>query len=274
MNNHFNKESSSEEKQDGQSDAAIMKSTKKAALLAAFPNTIPVLTGYIVLGAAYGILMNSKGFSLFWILIASVFIYAGSMQFVTIALLALGFDPVGAILMTLAVNARHLFYSVSMLKQYHGLGTIKPYLIFSLTDETFSIVCSAKVPGNVERKWFYFFISLLDHSYWIAGSLLGGFLGSMLKINTTGIDFVLTALFVVILINQWQSTTNHLPAIIGIVSAIVCRLIFEASNFIIPSMIMILFFVTILKAPLERVKIVSQKSCEPSKHLPTRGEKL
>jgi 4-azaleucine resistance transporter AzlC len=230
--------------------------TKTAALKAAFPHTIPVFTGYLVLGAAYGILMNSKGFSLIWIVAASIFVYAGSMQFVAVALLAAGFDPVGAFLMTIAVNARHLFYGISMLKQYRGIGRLKPYLIFSLTDESFSILCSATAPEGVEKKWFYFFISFLDHLYWIAGSLIGGILGSMLHINTKGIDFVLTALFVVILINQWEATKNHLPAIIGIVSAILCRIIFGASDFIIPSMICIIFFVTILKKPMERSKLL------------------
>ncbi|MBP1755777.1 MAG: azlC [Firmicutes bacterium] len=227
---------------------------KTAALKAAFPHTIPVMTGYLVLGAAYGILMNSKGFSLLWIMIASVFVYAGSMQFVSVALLAAGFDPLGAFLMTIAVNARHLFYGISMLKQYRGTGRMKPYLIFSLTDESFSILCSAKAPEGVPEKWFYLFISLLNHIYWITGSILGGVLGSLISINTKGIDFVLTALFVVILVNQWQSTTNHLPVIIGIVSAILCRLIFSASDFIIPSMICILLSVTILRKPMERGK--------------------
>lgn len=225
---------------------------KKAALLAALPLTLPVFTGYMVLGAAFGILMDSKGFSLFWILISSVLIYAGSMQFVTIVLLAAGFDPLGAFLMTLAVNARHIFYGISMLKQYRGIGRLKPYLIFSLTDETFSIVCSAKVPENVDKKWFYFLISFLDHLYWVIGSFIGGILGSMLNFNTKGIDFVLTALFVVILINQWRSASNHLPALIGIISAILCRLLFGPSNFIIPAMIMILVSVTVLKKPMER----------------------
>ena len=227
---------------------------KKAAFLAALPHTLPVFTGYIVLGAAYGILMDSKGFSLLWIILSSVFIYAGSMQFVAVALLAAGFDPLGAILITLAVNARHLFYGISMLDQYRGVGKMKPYLIYTLTDETFSIVCSALPPEGVERKWFYFFISLLDHIYWIVGSILGGILGSMMNFNTKGIDFVLTALFVVILINQWKSTANHLPAIIGIASAILCRILFGPSDFIIPAMISILFFVTALKAPMERGK--------------------
>ncbi|MDD3172794.1 MAG: AzlC family ABC transporter permease [Herbinix sp.] len=229
---------------------------KKVALLAALPLTIPVLTGYIVLGTAYGILMDSKGFSLLWTLFSSIFIYAGSMQFVTVTLLAAGFDPIGAFLMTLAVNARHIFYGISMLKQYRGIGNVKPYLILTLTDETFSIVCSAEVPKGVDRKWFYFFISFLDHLYWITGSLIGGILGSMVEFNTKGIDFVLTSLFVVILINQWRSTTNHLPAVIGIASAILCRLLFGPSNFIIPAMLSILFFVTVLKTPMERGKLL------------------
>lgn len=225
---------------------------KTAALKAAFPFTIPVLTGYLVLGAAYGILMNSKGFSLLWIILASVFVYAGSMQFVSVALLATGFNPLGAFLMTIAVNARHLFYGISMLHQYHGTGRWKPYLIFSLTDESFSILCSAKVPKEVDKNLFYLYISLLNHIYWIAGSIVGGILGSVIHINTKGIDFVLTALFVVILIDQWKSTTNHLPVLLGIASAVLCRLIFGASDFIIPSMISILLFVTILRKPMER----------------------
>lgn len=230
--------------------------TKSAALKAAFPLTIPVLTGYLVLGAAYGILMNSKGFSILWIAVASIFIYAGSMQFLTVVLLAAGFDPFGAFLMTIAVNARHLFYGISMLKQYRGIGKLKPYLIFSLTDETFSILCSTTPPDHVDKKWFYFFISFLDQLYWVTGSLLGGILGSLLHINTKGIDFALTAFFVVIMIDQWNATKNHLPAIIGIVSAILCRILFGASDFIIPSMICIILLVTLLKKPMERSKLL------------------
>ncbi len=222
----------------------------RAAFKAAVPHTIPVFTGYLVLGAAYGILMDSKGFSLLWILIASIFIYAGSMQFVMVAMLASNFDPLGAFLMTIMVNARHIFYGISMLKKYQGTGRMKPYLILALTDETFSILCSMDPPEGVNRNWFLFFIALLDHIYWVLGSLLGGILGSLVTFNTKGLDFVLTALFVVILINQWKSTTNHLPVIVGILSAIICRVFFGASNFIIPAMVMILFLVTILKKPM------------------------
>lgn len=225
---------------------------KKAALLAAIPHTIPVFTGYLCLGAAYGILMNTYGFSLLWTLLASLFIYAGSMQFVTVSLLAAGFDPIGSFAITIMVNARHIFYGISMLKKYQGTGRLKPYLIFALTDETFSIVCSEEPPEEIDRRWFYFFISLFDHCYWIAGSLLGGILGSMLTFNTKGLDFALTALFVVILINQWKSTTNHLPVMFGILSAIVSRIIFGSDNFIIPAMILILALVTTRKKPMLR----------------------
>jgi 4-azaleucine resistance transporter AzlC len=225
--------------------------SKKAALRAALPHTIPVFTGYIVLGTAFGILMDSKGLSLLWILLASTFIYAGSMQFLAVAMIAAGLDPIYAFLMTLIVNARHLFYGLSMLEKYRGLGKLKPYLIFSLTDETFSLLCTVEVPKGVNRKWFFFFISVLDHLYWILGSLLGGILGSMIPINTKGMDFVLTALFVVLFLNQWQSTKNHLPAILGVAAAFLCRLVFGASDFILPTMLLLLIALLALKRPLE-----------------------
>lgn len=225
--------------------------SKKAALQAALPHTIPVFTGFIVLGATYGILMDSNGFSLLWILFTSTFIYAGSMQFVAVSLLAEGFHPLYGLFVTLMVNARHLFYGLSMLERYRGIGRIKPYLIFSLTDETFSLVYSAKPPEGVDRKWFLFFLSVLNQVYWILGSFLGGVLGRIFDFNTTGIEFVLTALFVVIFLDQWKSTGNHLPAIIGVTVAILCRVIFGASNFIVPSMVFILIALTILKKPLE-----------------------
>lgn len=228
--------------------------SKKAALRAAIPHTIPVFTGFIVLGAAYGILMDSEGYSILWTLFTSTFIYAGSMQFVAVALLSDGFNPLNGFLITLMFNARHLFYGISMLEKYRGIGRLKPYLIFTLTDETFSLVCTAEPPAGVDRKWFMFFLSALNQVYWVLGSLLGGILSGIFDFNTKGIEFVLTALFVVIFINQWQSTKNHLPAIIGVTGSILCRLIFGASVFIIPSMIFILLSLTLLKRPMERRK--------------------
>ncbi len=224
----------------------------KAAIKAALPHTLPILSGYIVLGSAYGMLMNSKGIPLFWTLFSSIFIYAGSMQFVTVALLASGFDLAGAFMMTIMVNARHLFYGISFLQKFSNMGRIKPYLIFSLTDETFSVLCDAIPPTDVSIKWFYFYISLLNHIYWISGSIIGGILGSVLKLETRGLEFVLTALFVVIFISQWKSIKNHIPAIIGVISSLICRLIFGTSGFIIPSMILILLTITLIKEPIER----------------------
>jgi len=224
---------------------------KRKALKSAFPYTIPVLTGYLVLGTAFGILMNSKGYSSIWVVLVSLFVYAGSMQFVAISLIAAGFHPLYTCLMTLMVNARHLFYGISMLSKFKGMEKKKPYLMFGLTDETFSILCSAQAPEGVDRGWFMLFITLLNHIYWVTGSLIGSIVGGLITFNTKGIDFVLTALFVVIFIDQWKSVKNHLPVLIGVGSSILCRLLFGAGNFIIPSMLLIVLLVTILQKKIQ-----------------------
>jgi 4-azaleucine resistance transporter AzlC len=218
---------------------------KARALKAAFPHTIPVFTGFTFLGIAYGILMNSKGYGVGWTILMSFMAFAGSAQYVAITFLTSIFNPFYALLMTLMVNARHLFYGISMLDKYKDAGKFKPYLIFGLCDETFSIVCSAEPPEGVNRNWFNFFITLLDHSYWVAGSALGGMLGSMVSFNTKGLDFVLTALFVVIFVGQWKTQKDHKPAVIGILCSIICLAAFGQSNFIIPSMVSILAVLTI-----------------------------
>lgn len=218
---------------------------KREALKAAFPLTIPVFTGFIFLGIAYGILMNSKGYNVGWTILISFMVFAGSAQYVAITFLTSAFNPTYAFLMTLMVNARHLFYGISMLDKYKNTGKLKPYLIFGLCDETFSIVCSKEPPKGVNKNWFYFFITFLDYSYWALGSAIGGMLGSIVSFNTKGLDFVLTALFVVIFVGQWKSQKNHKPAVIGVLCSIICLVIFGQSNFIIPSMIAILAVLTI-----------------------------
>ncbi|BCJ94582.1 branched-chain amino acid transporter AzlC [Anaerocolumna cellulosilytica] len=225
---------------------------RTSALKAAFPLTIPVMTGYLVLGAAFGILMNSKGYSYFWTIFASLFIYAGSMQFVAVSLLTMGFHPFYACMMTLMVNARHLFYGVSMLSKFKGTGSYKPYLIFGLTDETFSVLCVAEPAEGVDKGKFMFFITLLNQIYWIVGSVLGCLLGSLIDFNTRGIDFVLTALFVVIFVNQWKAAKSHTPVLIGVGTSIVCRILFGAGKFIVPSMAVILLFVSFLQKKIDR----------------------
>ena len=225
---------------------------KKRALRAAFPHTIPVLTGYLVLGISYGVLMTASGFP-FWVpVVTSLTIFAGSMEFLLVNLLLSGFDLLQAFLMTLMVNARHLFYGISMLDKYRNMGLKKLYLIFGLTDESFSIACAIEPPEEVDRSWFMFFVTLLDHSYWFLGATLGGIFGSILHFNTQGLDFVMTAMFVVIFLEQWGKDKNHLPALLGTALPVVCLVLFGADRFMIPAMAAILLGLTLVRKPLER----------------------
>lgn len=225
---------------------------KRKALLAAFPHTIPVFTGYLVLGISYGVLITAKGFPFWMPMLTSLSIFAGSMEFVLVNLLLSGFDLLQAFLMTLMINARHLFYGLSMLDRYKGMGLKKLYLIYGLTDETFSIVCGMEPPEGVDRGSFSLFVTLLDHSYWVLGCTLGGIFGSMLSFNTRGLEFVMTAMFVVIFLEHWQKEKNHLASLLGLVLPIVCLLLFGADSFMIPSMLAILAALTILRKPLEK----------------------
>ena len=219
---------------------------KRKALKAAFPYTLPILVGFLFMGFSFGILMKSEGLSVLYSLFMSIFIFAGSMQFVAVGLMAAAFDPVHAFLLTLMVNARHLFYGLSMLEKYSGTGLKKPYLIFGMCDETFTINCSVIPPEDVDKGWFMFFVTLLDQIYWVVGSMLGAIVGSFLQFNTTGIDFVMTALFTVMLVNQWEEQKDHVPALIGLVGALLCLFVFGSDSFMIPAMILILVSLTLL----------------------------
>lgn len=222
-----------------------MKDKYLKALKFAFPNTIPVLTGFLALGTAYGILMASKGFAVYWSVAVSALCFGGSMQFVAISLLTTAFDPLQAFLLSIMVNARHLFYGISLLQKYKGMGFIKNFLIFWLCDETFSVVSTVEPPSDIDRKAFYFWVSILDYSYWIVGTTIGGIIGGLIEFNTNGLDFVLTALFVVLLIEQWKKKENRIFAIIGVVGTIISRLIFGADNVVIPAMIIIVFMIIV-----------------------------
>lgn len=210
---------------------------KKQTIKTAFLDTIPVMTGYLFLGIGFGIILQQNGYGVLWAIAMSLFIYAGSMQYVGIGLLTGGASLAATALTTLMVNARHLFYGISMIDTYKGTGKRKPYLIFSLTDETYSLV-SRKIPEHVERTSYCFLVSLFDQCYWVLGSILGSLAGN-LPIDFTGIDFALTALFVTIFVEQWMSTSHHLPALVGLGSAVVCLILFGADNFLIPTMILI-----------------------------------
>jgi 4-azaleucine resistance transporter AzlC len=232
---------------------------KTKALKAAFPLTLPVFTGFTFLGIAYGILMNSKGYGVGWTILMSLFAFAGSAQYIAITFLTTAFDPLYMLLMTLIVNARHLFYGISLLDKYKNTGRLKPYLIFGLCDETFSIACSSEPPAGVNRNWFYFFITLLDHGYWVLGSALGGLLGAVISFNTRGLDFVLTALFIVIFVGQWRTKENRKPAVIGVLCSVICLLIFGQSSFIIPAMLVMLAVLTLFRKRLETEKATASE---------------
>ena len=229
---------------------------KIKALKAAFPYTIPILMGFLFLGLAYGFYMNSKGFSFWWPLLMSATIFAGSMEFVTVSLLCGTFNPVYAFLLALMVNARHLFYGISMLERFKGTGRKKWYLIFGMCDESFSILCSTKSPKGVDKGWFMVFVTLLNQCYWVAGATLGGILGSFIPFNTQGIDFVMTALFAAIFIDQWKSQKNHLPALVGLAVPAVCLIVFGPDQFILPSMALILTVLSLLKKPLNKEAVL------------------
>ena len=209
---------------------------KKKALLAAFPHTIPILVGFLFVGVSYGLLMKSQGFPLIYPLLMGIIIFAGSMQFVTVGLLLAPFNPFYAFFLTLMVNARHLFYGVSMLDKYRDAGPMKPYLIYGLIDESFSLNCAVSAPEGVDQNWFYFFVSLLNHIYWLLGSCLGSLLGDIIHIDTTGIDFVMTALFVVLFINQWKEADDHRPALAGLGCTALSLFVFGSEHFMLPAM--------------------------------------
>lgn len=209
-------------------------------LQAAFPLTLPVLTGYLVLGLAYGVLLQTKGYGPLWSTLMSAIAFCGSMQYAAVTLLTTVFDPVQAFFLSLMVNARHLFYGVSMLKKYAGLGLMRPFLIYWLTDETFSVLCTVDVPKDTDPGPFYFCVSALNYCYWVLGTLLGGVAGSLVTFNTTGMDFALTALFVVLLIEQLKGKQQCLSGVIGLVCSVVALAIFGADHMVIPAMVLVL----------------------------------
>lgn len=218
---------------------------KKKAFQAAFPHTIPIAVGFLFLGMSYGFLMQSKGFSVFYPMLMSFFIFAGSMEFVTVDLLLSAFHPWYAFLLALMVNARHLFYGISMLDRYKNVGWKKFYLIYGMCDESFTVNCSVTPPPEVDRGWFMFFVTLLNQAYWVGGATLGALLGYVIRFDTKGIEFVMTALFVVMFLNQWEESKDHRSAITGLGCSFFCLLVFGSGHFIIPAMVLMILCLTL-----------------------------
>lgn len=237
----------------------------KKEIKKAFMDTAPVMTGYLVLGIGFGIILKTKGFGVLWALAMSTVIYAGSMQFVAIDLMTGGASLAVTALTTLMVNARHLFYGISMVYRYKGAGKKKPYMIYALTDETYSLVCSEDIKKadnssstgteaeteQARRHRYYFTVSLLDQIYWVTGSVCGSLLGSIIPFNTEGIDFALTALFLTVFVEQWLSTGKHGPALAGLGASVLCLIIFGADNFLIPTMVLITVILTLMRKRIE-----------------------
>ncbi|MCR5303197.1 MAG: AzlC family ABC transporter permease [Lachnospiraceae bacterium] len=223
---------------------------KIKALKAAFPYTIPIFAGFWFLSLAYGILMNVNGFSFVYPMMMSILIFGGSLEFIAVTMLMSPFAPAAALTITLLVQARHLFYGISMLEKYKNTGWKKPYLIFGMCDESFSINYTAEIPPDVDRGWFMFFVTILNHFYWVSGATIGGLIGSLISFNTEGLDFVMTAMFVTIFLNQWMKEEKKYTGLIGIGATAACLMVFGPDSFMIPSMLAILALLTAFKNPI------------------------
>ena len=225
-----------------------MKTMKNREVIGkAFYKSVPVMAGYIVLGIGFGILLRNAGYGVLWAFAMSVFIFAGSMQYVGIGLLTGGASVITTIITTIMVNARHLFYSISMIDKYKDSGKYKPYLIFALTDETYSLLSDGTVPDGVEPDRYRFFVSLFNHCYWILGGVIGNLLGSILPFSSAGVEFSMTALFVASFTEQWLTKKNHIPAVTGLVSTLICLLVFGTEFFLIPALLLMTLVLTILR---------------------------
>ena len=220
---------------------------KSETVRKAFLKSLPVMAGYVVLGIGFGILLRNAGYGVAWAAAMAVLIYAGSMQYVGIGLLAGGAGVVTTILTTIMVNARHLFYSISMIGRYKNAGKYKPYLIFALTDETYSLLCDGETPDREHADLYRFLVSLFNQLYWITGCVLGSLLGAVLPFSTAGIEFSMTALFIASFTEQWIRSRDHLPALTGLLSTLVCLLLFGPDRFLIPAMLLITLVLTVLR---------------------------
>ncbi len=222
------------------------------AFRCAFPYTIPIFMGFWFLGLTYGIYMNVSGFSFVYPMIMSLIIFGGSLEFLAVSMLLAPYAPVQVFIMALMIQARHLFYGISMLDKFKGMGWKKSYLIFGMCDETFSINYTAEIPSDVDRSWFYFFVTLLNQFYWFFGATMGGILGGFLNFNTEGLDFVMTAMFVVIFLEQWLKEKHHFSEMIGLFASAFCLLIFGADNFMVPTMVTIIIGLTLFRRKIEK----------------------
>lgn len=224
----------------------------RKAFKAAFPHTVPVLLGYLFVGLAFGILFQKMGYGVWWAILVSFAIYAGAGQFVALNFFAGGFGLLEVALMTFMVNVRYMFYGISFIDRFRQMKDRRPYLIYTLTDETYSLLCSVKAPEDVSDADFCLAIAMLDQCYWVTGGIVGSLVGDLLTFNTAGIDFAMTAMFIVIFVEQWESMSTHLPAVVGVVGSIGALLLFGAEKMALVSMIVIVVALVALRGPIEK----------------------
>ena len=230
----------------------------KSAWKFAWIQTLPVLFGYLFFGIAFGLLLQKAGYNVLWALLISTFVYAGSMQFVLVGILGSGMDLLSVALLTLTINSRHIFYGLTFLKPFRDMGKAYPYMVFSLTDETYSLLCSVQVPEPLNRKRVFLLISMLNHAYWIAGSVIGSIGGQLIRFDTNGVDFAMTALFTVIFVEQWLAAKSHVPALVGIFCGSVALVVFGPENFILPALILAVTLLMFLRPALDRKELLEK----------------
>ncbi len=248
---------------------------KRNALKAAFPYTIPIMAGFLFLGMTYGVLMNTSGFSFIYPMLMSFTIFAGSVEFMTVSMLLSPFHPLQAFTAAFMVNARHLFYGISMLNRYNSsLGLKRLYLIYGMCDESFSINYTAEVPEGVDRGWFYFWVTALNQIYWVTGATLGGIFGSLIQFNTQGLDFVMTSMFVVIFLDQWLKESDHRSSLLGMALSVLCLLGFGPDNFMIPAMLSMLIVLTAARRRMEDPKAAAALSDSVTSKTAETGDAL
>lgn len=223
----------------------------------AFPHTIPVLTGYLFIGIAFGVMYAEKGYSFLWAMLMSIMVYAGSAQYLAVNFFVPGISFVQVVFLTFMVNVRHIFYGISLLERFNKMGKARWYMIFGLTDETYSLLTTTKIPEGVDESKFLFAITLLNHFYWVAGSVVGGIAGSLLPINSEGIDFAMTALFVVIFVEQWMEKKNRIPEVVGVAAALGSLWLFGADSFVLPAMLAIVLILFVGRKKLDDKEDVS-----------------
>ena len=234
----------------------------KKLLKTVFIRTIPIMTGYVVLGIGFGVLLQKAGYSWIWALLMGLTMYSGTMQYVGVDLLSSGASVITTAIMALVVNARYIFYGLPMIDRYKNSGWKKPWLIFGLTDENFALLCSTEPPEGSSDHLYCLLVTIFDHCYWMIGCVLGVLLGSAMKFNTTGIEFVMTALFITVFVDQWRESKNHIPALSGIAVTLICLLIFGKDNFLIPAMLLIVIVLALGRKYIEAAPSAPEASLE------------